>query len=155
MLGMKTGGDENVREPFLWDVLTSDNYRTTWRTPYYSTDYLVKPLEIQKKDLNSIYKVYEKFIKLRNTYPSLAQGTISYPNSYFETYEKNFMVFFREYQGEKLMVIHNVSPNTSTIAVSEPINKPIADMGKVNYTKINSTTYSVTMPPYSTIIFEL
>lgn len=155
MLGMKTGGDENVREPFLWDVLTSDNYRTTWRIPYYSTDYLVKPLEIQKKDLNSIYKVYEKFIKLRNTYPSLAQGTISYPNSYFETYEKNFMVFFREYQGEKLMVIHNVSPNTSTIAVSEPINKPIADMGKVNYTKINSTTYSVTMPPYSTIIFEL
>lgn len=154
MLGMKTGGDENVREPFLWDQVSSDNFRTTWRKPSYSTDIAVKPLEQQKRDLTSVYRVYEKFIKLRNTYPSLAYGSMSVPSN-FETYDKNFMVFFREYQGEKLMIIHNVSPNTASYATSEPISKPIADMGKVSYSKINSTSYSVTMPPYSTIIFEL
>ncbi|MDX9781926.1 MAG: alpha-amylase family glycosyl hydrolase [Bacteroidales bacterium] len=154
MLGMKTGGDENVREPFLWDQVSSDNFRTTWRKPSYSTDIAVKPLEQQKRDLTSVYRVYEKFIKLRNTYPSLAYGSMSVPSN-FETYDKNFMVFFREYQGEKLMIIHNVSPSTASYATSEPISKPIADMGKVSYSKINSTSYSVTMPPYSTIIFEL
>lgn len=154
MLGMKTGGDENVREPFLWDHISSDNFRATWRKPSFSIDIAVKPLELQKKDLTSVYRVYEKFIKLRNTYPSLAYGSMSVPVN-FDSYDKNFMVFFREYQGEKLMVIHNVSPNTASYATNEPISKPVADMGKVSYSKINSTSYSVTMPPYSTIIFEL
>lgn len=154
MLGMKGNGDENVREPYLWAQVSSDNYRTTWRKPTFSTDITVKPLEQQKKDLTSIFRVYEKFIKLRNTYPSLAYGNMSLPSN-FDIYEKNFMVFYREFQGEKLMIIHNVSPNIATFTTNEPILKPVADMGKVSYSKINSTTHSITMPPYSTIIFEI
>jgi glycosidase len=64
MLGMKSSGDENVREPFLWEASASDTYRTKWRTPVYSTETSVPPLALQKKDLTSIYRVYEKFIKV-------------------------------------------------------------------------------------------
>ena len=154
MLGMKNGGDENVREPFLWSSIQSDNYRTKWRNPLFSTESSVRPLELQRNDKNSIFRVYEKFLKLRNTYQSLAYGEMRYPSK-LDSYDKNFMVFFREYSGEKLMIIHNVSSNTSTIAISDPIVRAVADMGSVTYSKINTQSHSVTMPPYSTIIFEL
>lgn len=154
MLGMKTGGDENVREPFLWEPVASDTYRTKWHTPVYSVETNVDPLSKQKTDLKSIYRVYQKFIRLRNTYPALAKGNITYPAN-LDSYAKNFMVFYREYSGEKLMVIHNVSPDISIYTFNHEVVKPIADMGKVTYTKINSTSGSVTMPAYSTIIFEL
>lgn len=154
MLGLKSSGDENVREPFIWDTFLSDSYRTTWLKPIYSTDTNVMPLEQQKRDLKSIYRVYEKFIKLRNTYPALAYGKMTSPSN-LDSYEKNFMVFFREFQGEKLLIIHNVSNNNSSFATSEPIKKAIADMGKVTFSKINSENYSINMPPYSSIIFEL
>lgn len=154
MLGMKTGGDENVREPFLWEPAASDTYRTKWHTPVYSVETNVDPLSKQKMDLKSIYRVYQKFIRLRNTYPALARGTITYPAN-LDSYSKNFMVFYREYSGEKLMVIHNVSPDISVYTFNHEVIKPIADMGKVTYTKINSASGSVTMPAYSTIIFEL
>lgn len=154
MLGMKNGGDENVREPFLWSSIQSDNYRTKWRNPLFSTESSVRPLELQRNDKNSIFRVYEKFLKLRNTYQSLAYGEMRYPSN-LDSYDKNFMVFFREYSGEKLMIIHNVSSNTSTIAISDPIVRAVSDMGSVTYSKINTQSHSVTMPPYSTIIFEL
>jgi len=154
MTGLKTGGDENVREPYLWEPLASDSFRTKWRTPVYSVETNMDPLSKQKTDLNSIYRVYQKFVRLRNTYPALASGTISYPDN-LDAYNKNFMVFYREQNGERLMVIHNVSSNISTYTFDHAVSKPVADMGKVTYTKINSTTNSVTMPAYSTIIFEL
>jgi hypothetical protein len=65
------------------------------------------------------------------------------------------MVFYREVPGERLMIIHNVSSTTSTYAFEHSVRNAIADMGNVTYTKINATSISVTMPPYSTIIFEL
>jgi glycosidase len=154
MMGLKTGGDENVREPYLWEPMASDSYRTKWHSPLYSVETNMDPLSKQKTDLNSVYRVYQKFVRLRNTYPALASGTISYPDN-LDAYNKNFMVFYRELNGERLMVIHNVSPNISTYTFDHAVNKPVADMGKVTYTKINSTTNSVTMPAYSTIIFEL
>jgi len=154
MLGMKTTDDRNVREPYLWDATASDTYRTKWYTPQYSTDVSVSPLSKQKNDLNSIYRVYQKFISLRNTYPALASGTLSIPSN-FDTYNKNFMAFYRESPGEKLMIIHNVSSAISTYIINHPVKKAISDMGKVSFTKINDSNISVTMPPYSSIIFEI
>ncbi|MFA6334244.1 MAG: alpha-amylase family glycosyl hydrolase [Bacteroidales bacterium] len=154
MLGLKSNDDKNVREPFLWDVAASDTYRTKWHNPVYSNDATVSPLSRQKTDLSSIYRVYQKFIQLRNTYPALASGTLTIPDN-LDAYSKNFMVFYRETTGEKLMVIHNVSTSISTYIINHSVKKAIADMGKVSFTKINETNISVTMPPYSSIIFEI
>lgn len=46
----ENGGDENVREPFLWSSIQSDNYRTKWRNPLFSTESSVRPLELQRND---------------------------------------------------------------------------------------------------------
>lgn len=154
MKGMKTNDDRNVREPFLWSQSASDNFRTKWYTPKFSTEGSVIPLSIQQTDKNSIYNHYKKLIELRNTYQSLASGNTTIPTD-FDSYPKHFMVFYRELQGEKLMIIHNVSNSVSSYAINHPFKKGVAEFGGATYTRINSSSTSVTMPAYSTAIFEL
>ncbi len=53
MLGLKP--DENIREPFLWDVKSKDKGRTSWIKPKYTTEKTVTPLAKQKDDPNSYF----------------------------------------------------------------------------------------------------
>lgn len=154
MRGMKGSDDKNVREPFLWSSVGSDTYRTKWHTPVNSTESTVAPLSSQITDQTSLFNHYKRLIMLRNSYPSLAKGSITLPSG-FENYPKNFMAFYREYQGEKLLVIHNVSSLVSTYIIDHSFKKGVTEFGGVIYTKINESTYSVTMPAYSSAIFEL
>lgn len=154
MLGMKGNDDKNVREPFLWSNFSTDIYRAKWFTPANSTDNTVKPLNQQMTDYESLYRIYKKFIELRNTYPALASGTMSLPSN-FDSYPKNFMVFYREAAGEKLLIVHNVSSNYTRYEINQKVKKAIADMGRVNYTQEPNDNLSILMPPYSTIIFEI
>ena len=65
------------------------------------------------------------------------------------------MVFIREINGQKLLGIHNVSNIKSTYNLKSSINKPIADLNYPTLLKISDSNYYITMPAYSTIIFEL
>ena len=75
--------------------------------------------------------------------------------SNFDSYPKNFMVFYREAAGEKLLIVHNVSSNYTRYEINQKVKKAIADMGRVNYTQEPNDNLSMLMPPYSTIIFEI
>jgi len=154
MRGMKGSDDKNVREPFLWSSVGSDTYRTKWHTPVNSTESTVAPLSSQITDQTSLFNHYKRLINLRNSYPSLANGNITLPSG-FDNYPKNFMAFYREYQGEKLLVIHNVSSLVSTYIIDHSFKKGVTEFGGVIYSKINESTFSVTMPAYSSVIFEL
>lgn len=152
MLGYKGGDDRNVREPYLWTISPGDSYTTKWYSATNSTYSTITPLSAQKTDKYSIYNVYKKFIELRNTYPALASGSITLPSN-FDSYSKNFMAFYREYNGQKLMIIHNVSAGNSVFTINHTVNKAVADFNRVTYNKQNNNTVTVTMPPYSSIIF--
>lgn len=154
MRGMKSSDDRNVREPFLWSGYSSDTYRTKWYTPLNSIEPSVLPVSIQQDDKSSILSHYKRLIKLRNTYSSLAKGSIEVPE-YFDSYPKQIMAFYREFQGERLLVIHNVSSSISTYIIDHTFKKGVAEFGGVSYVKINESSYSVLMPAYSSVIFEL
>jgi alpha-amylase len=154
MRGMKGSDDRNVREPFLWSPYSNDTYRTKWHTPLNSTEPTVMPVSLQQENKESILNHYKRLIKLRNTYPSLAKGSIDVPQS-FDIYPKQIMAFYRELQGERLLVVHNVSSSISTYIIDHSFKKGVAEFGGVTYVKINESTYSVTMPAYSSVIFEL
>lgn len=113
MLGVKP--DEYIREPFLWDEGKKDKLQTTWEEPKYSTDKTVTPLSKQKKDPNSIYNFYKKWIAYRNgskalTYGSIEQSSIK---------SREVINFFREKDEEKLWVFHNVSDVEVTLPLNE------------------------------------
>lgn len=155
MLGSKSSGDENVREPFLWENISSDKYRTRWHTPAFSTDDTVGNLASQRQDESSIFRMYEEFIALRNTYPALAYGTMSLPEDFDDSEaNKNFMVFYQTYGNEKLLVVHNVSDGEKTYDIPADTIKPVAENGGVVVTSI-SGKFTARMPAWSSMIIEL
>lgn len=155
MLGLKP--DENVREPFLWDAAARDTYRSKWRTPYYSTDAAVRNLATQQKDRGSLYNVYRMFMHLRNADPVLAAGTMSLPDGFddADSSQKNMMVFYREKDGTRYLVVHNVSDRADKYTVAKKIIRTVAQHGGVTLTKYDSAPYVADMPPYSTFICEI
>ena len=151
MKGLKATGDENVREPFLW-TLGADSYRTTWRTPTFSTNATVTPLAQQQNDANSIYAVYKRFLDLRNTYPALASGSLSYGD--INSQPDNELVYYtRQKDSEKLMVMHNFGSSTKTMNLTG-VKNPVAQQGGAKVT-LSGSTYTVTLPGYSSIVIEM
>jgi Glycosidases len=153
MYGSKNNGDEGVREPFLW----GDNSTTTWHTAKYSTPAKVTNMAEQEKVFNSIYNTYKFFIKLRNSYPALANGTMALPSDFSDatTADKNFMAFYRQNATQTLFILHNVSNSTATYTLNKAIKKPIADTEVTTLNKISETKYTIEMPAYSSIIIEM
>ena len=74
LFGTKGNGDEYVRGPMLWD----DNYTTSYTDkidPQVEAE--VPSVSAQQNDNASLLATYLDFIRLRNTYPALATGTMS------------------------------------------------------------------------------
>ena len=72
--GTKEKADEYVRSPMLW----GDNYTTSYTDKIDATVASnIKSVTEQKENANSLLNTYISFIRLRNTYPSLAQGIMT------------------------------------------------------------------------------
>lgn len=152
----KTGGDCNVREPMLWKPKAEDSERTTWITSTLNTDMGIGSVAKQADDPASLYNVYRKFLRLRNTYPALAEGEIELPEWFDDAddSDKQVMAFYRVKDGEKLLVVHNVSDTQSTYAFECAIDRPVADMNGVTISS-QGNRHTLVMPAYSSIIIEL
>ncbi|MFM8347569.1 MAG: alpha-amylase family glycosyl hydrolase [Bacteroidota bacterium] len=109
MLGKKP--DEQIREPFLWDVREKDGLRTRWEDPVHSTDATVTPLAVQRKDSSSLFNFYRNWITFRNnsqalTYGKLVASPLGTPG----------LIAFNRVDGtEELLVLHNLSVQPHTV----------------------------------------
>ncbi|WP_026950142.1 alpha-amylase family glycosyl hydrolase [Algoriphagus mannitolivorans] len=124
MLGLKP--DENIREPFLWDVKEKDTGRPTWIDAKYSTDKTVTPLALQKNDPKSYFNHYKSLIKLRNSFPALAIGTLELPKT---EYPKSIMAYLRKSGNQEIFVIHNVGKAEVEVQIPEGFEKVIFGLG--------------------------
>ncbi|MDR0667487.1 MAG: hypothetical protein LBF90_02580 [Prevotellaceae bacterium] len=150
MRGVRTGGDENVREPFLWSA-GHDAYRTTWRTPQYSTDASVLSLARQQADEHSLYAAYAGFIRLRNTYPALAEGNLTYPDPADMLPE--LMVYIRQKGEQRIMVLHNLGTVARTYRLPEAVKHPVASLNKAALWQ-DGKTFVAQLPPLSSLVLE-
>ncbi len=126
MLGLKP--DEQIREPFLWDLQSKDIGRATWIKPVYSTDKTVTPLAIQQKDPSSYFNHYKRVIQLRNSSPALAIGSLELSQ---DSYPKSIMVYERKSANQELLIIHNVGDSTIEISLPSDFEKSIYELGDV------------------------
>ncbi|MDE5578391.1 MAG: hypothetical protein K2I85_00330 [Alistipes sp.] len=158
MFGNKTdkGGDRNVREPMLWKPKAEDAERTTWIASTLNTDTGIGSVAKQADDVGSLYNVYRKFLRLRNTYPALAEGAIELPEWFDDASSDNkqVMAFYRTTESEKLLVLHNVSNTQCTYSFEGDIVGPVADMNGVTISS-QGHTHTLAMPPYSSIVIQL
>lgn len=125
MLGLKP--DENIREPFLWDIKAKDKGRTSWIKPKYSTDKTVTPLAKQKEDPNSYFNHYKNLIAMRNSYPALAIGSLELSET---EYPKSVMAYFRKSGEQEIFVVNNVGKEEIEIELPEGYKELIFSLGE-------------------------
>jgi alpha-amylase len=145
MLGKKP--DENIREPFLWDMKANDKGRAKWVTPVYSKDNMVTPLAIQKSMSTSYFNHYKEIILLRNSNRALALGNL-------ELFEgelpKPLMAFFRIHKDQEVLVVHNLGESPLSIDVPEEFQTVIYSFGEAK-----KDENKLILPGFSSIILEL
>ena len=124
--GTKDGGDEYVRTPMLWDKAGKDCAKKGVNNKV-DTGMLTSTIsvEAQNADANSILNVYKTWSRLRNTYPALAEGTMTAApcNS------GAIAAWYMTSGNQKLLVIHNTSTSAKSVTVTGDVSKPVALLG--------------------------
>lgn len=145
-LGMTgTGDHENIREGFKWTMDQSEIPNSAWRTWNHSAD--VESLDIQMTDEMSMFNHYKTLTSLKSNDMVLSSGDyIDYEiGSSFRIF-----AFFRQYEGETYLVMHNLHDEQHNFTLSESIE------GTVFSTKgsiANDT--SVILEPYGSLVMKV
>ena len=125
--GTKDGGDEYVRTPMLWDKAGKDCAKKGVNNKV-DTGMLTSAISVEAEDAdaNSILNVYKTWSRLRNTYPALANGTMTYA----ELNGGNSVAAWYMISGEELLlVIHNTATSAKSFKVPGNLSKPVALLG--------------------------
>ena len=123
-------------------------------TPVDETSYYYPSVEEQMEDPNSILNYYKEAMELRNRFPSIARGKVTY---YPEGQNNYICVITKEYQGEKITIVfnmdtfeQNVTLDKNTLGFSELVGELFAAGGEFSF----SESGALVMPPQSIAIFK-
>ena len=145
--GTKESSDIYVRQPMKWSSTEYPKY-TGAILPSFDKFNSVADLE---KNANSILNTYRTLGQLRNIYPAMTElGSLTacYNSS---NYPAALSAFYREYEGQKLLVMHNVAGQPIEVSINDSINKAVAVVGG----DITLVEQTVKMPGFSTVVFLL
>lgn len=140
MYGMKDKGDEYVRGPMLWGDNTETSYTDKIDKNVASS---IASVNKQQNDEKSLLNVYIQFARVRNTYPALAQGTMSKHSVYNEsntTTGKSIAAWYMTKDSQKMLVIHNFGSTTVELTLTDAISKVVALQGDAQQMVKESTT---------------
>ena len=125
--GTKGGGDEYVRTPMMWDKAGKDCAKKGVNNKVDNS--MLKEaisVEAQTADANSLLNVYKTWSRLRNTYPALAEGTMTNAGL---SGGNTIAAWFMTSGSEKLLVIHNTANAEKSVKVPGDLTKPVALLG--------------------------
>jgi len=158
-LGMKgSGKDENKRAPMYWSE--DENTKGMCSGPKDMDKVTMKypSFEVQKEDSYSIYNYYKQAVLLRNRYPEIARGRVSYLSG---VSDEKICILKKEYEGSTILLVFNLSSE-----------KLLLDLSKFNLANIDAENLSVggmlltgeeavakegsglVLPPYSVAVLE-
>lgn len=145
--GNKAGGDEYVRTPMNWDGGRWADKPLNGKaiSTLKGSEFSVKT---QENDNASILNVYKAFSRARNTYPALAEGTMSACTSIADQTVAAW--YMTDSAGKKMLVVHNVTAAVKTIPMGDDMSKPVVILGKAQ-----KNGSKLVLDPYSSIVFKL
>ena len=158
--GTKSGGDEFIRTPIKWT--RSGSVPTAALNGNVDDGMLTADIsvEAQSSDANSLLNLYRTFAKLRNTYPSLANGEMSVHPTYNSSNTSFPMlgVWYMTYGSEKTLVVHNFRSSQVTASFgTEDLSRPVGLNGTTTLTTKTEngtlTDNSLTLSAYGTAVF--
>lgn len=151
----ETTNDANYRTPMVFD---SENMPSIFvngvgdvhEEPTYGG------VKQQLEDENSLLNYYRRIIKIKNQNPELARGTITGTQGFDN---KNIGAYYVEYEGSKLLVIHNFSAtNSRTITITDDmIDNAVVRADLVPESSdmhIELKDGQITLPAQSTVILK-
>ncbi|MBP5322842.1 MAG: alpha-amylase [Bacteroidaceae bacterium] len=114
--GVKNNGDEYVRTPMMWTTSISA-IADKKLAGKVDKSMLTSSISVatQSADENSILNVYRTFGKLRATYKALSKGSFT---TRLINGSTSVSAWYREYDGQKILVIHNFSGGGTTITLA-------------------------------------
>ncbi|MEI7830758.1 MAG: alpha-amylase family glycosyl hydrolase [Prolixibacteraceae bacterium] len=147
MFGKKP--DQNIREPFLWDIKMNDKLRATWIKPINSTDSTVVPASVQLLEKKSLLNYYKSFIHLRNTSYALTYGKLVPVNI---SMSPSVCAFVRSDENESLLVVHNLSNENQVLSLPTNLQDYSAEYFANKKAQIKNK--QIQIPGYSTVILK-
>lgn len=114
--GVKNNGDEYVRTPMMWTTSVSA-IADKKLAGKVDKSMLTSSISVatQSADENSILNVYRTFGKLRATYKALSKGSFT---TRLVNGSTSVSAWYREYDGQKILVIHNFSGGGTTVTLA-------------------------------------
>lgn len=147
--GTKDGGDEYVRTPIMWDKAGKDVAKNGVNGKVDNSMLTSSiSVEAQDADANSLLNVYRTFARLRNTYPALAEGTMSAVSSISD--DQVAAWYMTASDGSKMLVVNNLAGNEKTITVSDSMDKVAGLLGTAT-----ADGKKLTLGANSSVVFEL
>ena len=123
-------------------------------TPVDETSYYYPSVQEQMEDTDSILNYYKEAMELRNRFPSIARGTVTY---YPEGQNNYICIITKEYNGEKITIVFNmdtfeqtVTLDKDTLGFTELVGELYAAGGEFCFDESGA----LIMPPQSIAIFK-
>ena len=140
-------GDEDIRQPMLWNRSGSDCARKGLPNGVDASMLSGSiSVEAQEADAGSLLNVYKDFSRLRNSYPALANGTMSTTSLSGTT----LAAWYMSDGSQKLLVIHNVSASEVSVTVEDKMDKPVALLGTAK-----TLGKTLTIGARSSVVFQI
>lgn len=129
-----TGKDENKRIAMLWD---SDDPSGRCADPAGATaaEYVYPGVKQQQKDPQSLLNYHRQMNYLRNRYPAIARGQLSFPEG---VSTDTLLVVEKEYEGQKIAIVINFDPNASATV----------DLGALGYSQMEYAAVGTDRPAF-------
>lgn len=160
----KRTGDSDVprRMPMAWDSNLSNlaKYGLDDSHRYDNTDYkIVKgsvSVATQEADAGSLLNVYKTWSRLRNTYPALANGTMSEHGTLNKNNAnaKSIAAWYMTSGSQRLLVIHNLG-TAKSVTISDDLSHPIALLGTATVTANSTGSSTLKLGANSSVVFLL
>lgn len=124
----KGKGDEYLRAPIVWDAAAKEVAKKGVNDKV-DNDMLKGSISVasQSADAGSLLNVYVTWSRLRNTYPALADGSMTDAG----IGGASIVSWYMTSGSQKLLVIHNVSGKEQTVSVQDDTSHPVAVLGTV------------------------
>ena len=100
----------------------------------------------QEADPQSVLNVYKTWSRLRNTYPALAEGTMTDAG----LSGASIAAWYMTSGSQKLLVIHNTAASEKNVTVKDDMSRPVALLGTATFDHD-----VLTLGPNSSVVFKL
>ena len=146
--GKKDNGDEYVRTPMLWDKAGKDCAKQGVNNKVDNAMLTSSiSVEAQTADENSLLNVYKTWSCLRNTYPALAEGTMTDASL---GGGNSIAGWYMTAGSQKLLVIHNTATTEKSVTVKDDTSHAVGLLGTA------TLDHDVlTLGPNSSVVFKL